>query len=193
MEERRRAISLEKGIRAAMKMKDSKVGEVILKDNVKIKEQLSSEISQIDCQMQRKSEKLSHAKRQTLTQHQVYTRHSNSNIHLPPIFRDQMTSSTNTDSQDSLTGKKRWKQTTTKILGQVKRDRTLPKLAVPRMSSRPLDMNDFDCTKDPRFAKLVSQLVPSKSKLNELSESSEESLKDSNSEASDAAETKDED
>ena len=159
MEERRRAALLEKGIRAAMRIKDSRIGEVILKDNVKIKEQLCSEIFDIECQMQRKSEKLARARRQAFRKHREQMENGNGGVHLPPICKDQA----NLNAQKSLNVKKRWQQTTTKVLSSTKKDGNLklPPLPVPR--------NKVDGTKDPRFAKLVSQLVPSLRELKQLS------------------------
>lgn len=232
MEEHRRALSLEKVSRAAMTLKSSKVGTVILKDNVKEKEKLDSEIYDIDCQRRRKSEKLSRERHVVLKKHQFHKRVSASNVQesrsflLPPVPKDQTVSltslrfsceeqrtdepsterlseeslqnrheverevpSTKTislsthDSEHSL--KVKQKQATSKNLSRVKRNNILPALVSPHMIRR---ANELDSTKDPRFAKLVSQLVPSWSTLKELDEENSNGSNSENSYVNEAKE-----
>ena len=229
MEERRRAAALEKGFRAAMTLKSSKVGTVILKDNVKEDKKLDSEIHDIDCQKKRKSQKLSRERRQ------FRKRVSASNVKesrcflLPPVAQDhnvsltslrcsgeeQRTDEPNTErlceenlhnrheverevpvtkrkssdtnslsTPNSEHAKEKSKRTTSNGLPSVKRGHSLPALVSPRMMRR---SNELDSTKDPRFAKLVSQLVPSWSRLTELDD---ENSKNRNSENGDVEEEK---
>lgn len=181
MESRTRELTIARGVRTALKVKDSKTGKVILKDNVFEDSKLEDEINHIKLWQKKEESRLRWEKEHAIKgMRENLLRRGKSNpeiFNLPPIEGGGLRrSSTMTRSEkkcfesmeDSSPERSPYSSVEDmrlpRVISQSISDNvyhsettTLPALLSPHLMRK---SNTQDATHDPRFRKLLQNLVP---------------------------------